>query len=61
MVKDPPLPKTSAAETASDVLAGIERGEEDIFPDPLAKQMGALWAKSPKELEHTFASAFANL
>ncbi len=61
MVKHLPLPKTSAAEVARGVLAGIERGEEDIFPDPMAQQMGGLWIKSPKELEHTFASAFASL
>jgi NAD(P)-dependent dehydrogenase (short-subunit alcohol dehydrogenase family) len=61
MVKGMPLPKASPADVAKGVLAGIERGEEDIFPDPMAQQMGALWSKSPKELEHTFASAFASL
>ena len=61
MIKDLPLPKTSAAAVADGVLAGIERGDEDIFPDPMAQQMGALWTKSPKELEHTFANAFASL
>jgi hypothetical protein len=38
------------------VLAGVARGEEDIFPDPMAQQMGALWSKSPKEYERAFAS-----
>ena len=61
MVKNLPLPKTSAVDVASGVLAGIERGDEDIFPDPMAQQMGALWTRSPKELEHTFARAFASI
>jgi NAD(P)-dependent dehydrogenase (short-subunit alcohol dehydrogenase family) len=56
MVKDLPMPKASPADVAKGVLAGIERGEEDIFPDPTAQQMGALWNKSHKEYERAFAS-----
>lgn len=56
MVKDLAMPKTSPADVARGVLAGVERGEEDIFPDPMAQQMGALWNKSHKEYERAFAS-----
>jgi len=56
MVKALQIPKTSPADAAKGVLAGIARGEEDIFPDPMAQQMGALWNKSPKELERAFAN-----
>lgn len=56
MVKDLPMPKTSPSDVAKGVLAGVERGEEDIFPDPMAVQMGALWNKSHKEYERAFAS-----
>jgi NAD(P)-dependent dehydrogenase (short-subunit alcohol dehydrogenase family) len=56
MVKAIPMPKASAAETAKGLLAGVARGEEDIFPDPMAQQMAAVWAKSPKDLERAFAS-----
>lgn len=56
MVKDLPMPKTSPADTAKEVLAGIARGDEEIFPDPMAQQMGALWNKSHKEYERAFAS-----
>jgi NAD(P)-dependent dehydrogenase (short-subunit alcohol dehydrogenase family) len=56
MVKALPMPKTSPADVARGVLAGVARGEEEIFPDPMAKQMGALWSKSPKEYERAFAS-----
>ncbi len=55
MIKDVQLPKTSPADVASGMLAGIERGEEDIFPDPMAQRMGALWSRSPKEFERAFA------
>ncbi len=56
MVKDLPMPKTSPAVTAQGVLAGIASGEEEIFPDPMAQQMGALWNRSHKEFERAFAS-----
>jgi NAD(P)-dependent dehydrogenase (short-subunit alcohol dehydrogenase family) len=56
MVKALQLPKTSPADVAKGVVAGIARGEEDIFPDPMAQQMSALWNKSPKEFERAFAS-----
>jgi NAD(P)-dependent dehydrogenase (short-subunit alcohol dehydrogenase family) len=56
MVKALPMPKASPADTAKGVLAGIARGEEEIFPDPMAQEMGALWNKSHKEFERAFAS-----
>ncbi len=56
MVKALEMPKTSPADTAREVLAGITRGEEEIFPDPMAQQMGALWTRSPKEFERAFAA-----
>jgi NAD(P)-dependent dehydrogenase (short-subunit alcohol dehydrogenase family) len=56
MVRAMQLPKTSSADVAKALLEGIERGEEDIFPDPMAQQMGALWSKSPKDFERAFAS-----
>jgi NAD(P)-dependent dehydrogenase (short-subunit alcohol dehydrogenase family) len=56
MVKDLPMPKTSPADTAKGLLAGIARGDEEIFPDPMAQQMSELWNKSHKEYERAFAS-----
>jgi NAD(P)-dependent dehydrogenase (short-subunit alcohol dehydrogenase family) len=56
MMKAVPVPKTTPADTAQGLLAGIERGDEEIFPDPMAQQMAALWNKSPKEFERAFAS-----
>ena len=56
MVKDLPMPKTRPADVASAILAGVARGDEEIFPDPMAQQMAALWNRSPKEYERAFAS-----
>ncbi len=56
MVRALPMPKTGPADTARGVLAGIARGDEEIFPDPMAQQMGELWNKSHKDFERAFAS-----
>ena len=56
MSRDLQIPKTSPGETARGILAGIARGEEEIFPDPMAQQMGALWNQSHKDYERAFAS-----
>jgi len=56
MVKDLALPKSSAANTARHLIAGIARGDEEIFPDPMAQQMGALWRQDPKAYEQAFAA-----
>lgn len=56
MVRTLQLPKTSPAEIAKGVLAGITRGEEEIFPDPMAQQMSALWHQNHKEYERAFAN-----
>lgn len=50
------LPKTSAEDAAKAIIAGIEAGAEDIFPDPMSEQLSGLWSGNPKELERTFAS-----
>jgi len=56
MAKDLQLPKASAAGTATQIVAGIARGEEEIFPDVMSEQLGALWKKSPKDVERAMAS-----
>ncbi|HSY25050.1 MAG TPA: SDR family NAD(P)-dependent oxidoreductase [Polyangiaceae bacterium] len=56
MVKHLPIPKTSPGDTAKGIVAGIARGDEEIFPDPRAQQLGALWNESHKEYERAFAS-----
>ena len=57
MVRDFPMPKTSPDDAARSLVAGIERGDEEIFPDPLAQQMAALWNQNPKNLERALAGS----
>jgi NAD(P)-dependent dehydrogenase (short-subunit alcohol dehydrogenase family) len=56
MVRNFELPKTSATDTAQQLVLGIARGDEEIFPDPMAQQMGALWRQDPKAYERALAS-----
>jgi len=56
MSKEITLPKTSPDAVARAILEGIERGEEDILPDPMARQVFAGWKSDPKAIEHQFAS-----
>jgi NAD(P)-dependent dehydrogenase (short-subunit alcohol dehydrogenase family) len=57
MAKDFPMAKTPAIDVANDVLNGIANGAEDIFPDPMAKQVYAAWSKDHKAVEKQFAGA----
>jgi short-subunit dehydrogenase len=43
MVRDLDIPKASPESVASAILDGVERGEEDIFPDPLSQTMADSW------------------
>ena len=56
MVKGMDMPKTSPTDVASAMLDGIARGEEDIYPDPMATQVGAEFSKMPKSVERMFAA-----
>ncbi len=50
------IPKTSPQTVAAAIVRGIEAGEEDIFPDPMAAQMSQVWQQNPKALEQAFAA-----
>lgn len=56
MLKGVEMPKTSPRVVASEVLNGIELDAEDIFPDPMAKQLYAQWTADHKAIEHQFAT-----
>jgi hypothetical protein len=45
------MDKTSPADAARAIVAGIEAGHEEIFPDPVSQGMGAGYLANPKELE----------
>ena len=50
------MPKTGPAAVAGAILAGIEAGEEDIFPDPMSTQLYAAWRQDHKAVEKQFAT-----
>lgn len=50
------MPKTSPADVAAAIVAGIVAGDEDIFPDPMAEQVYAAWRHDHKAVERQFAA-----
>jgi hypothetical protein len=51
MSKDITFPKTSAEVAARAIVDGIARGDEDILPDPMARNAFETWSRDPKALE----------
>jgi NAD(P)-dependent dehydrogenase (short-subunit alcohol dehydrogenase family) len=56
MARDLTVPKTPPAEVARAILDGIEAGNEDIFLDPMSRQVASAWTGSPKSVERMFAA-----
>lgn len=59
MASELPMEKVSTDSVANSVLDGIEAGAEDVFPDPMSEQMGALYLDDPKDLERQIAEMAA--
>jgi len=51
MGADFPMDKTDANVVARAILAGLEAGEEDVFPDPMSAEMHAGLLDNPKAVE----------
>ena len=51
MARDFPADKSSPAQTATNILDGIEAGVADIFPDDGGRQMFDVWKRDYRELE----------
>jgi NAD(P)-dependent dehydrogenase (short-subunit alcohol dehydrogenase family) len=50
------VPKVSTESAARGIFDGLERGEEEIFPDPASQSVAEAWRTGPaKALEHQFA------
>jgi NAD(P)-dependent dehydrogenase (short-subunit alcohol dehydrogenase family) len=45
MTRSLDIPKASPESVASAILGGVERGEEDIFPDPMSQTMADSWRR----------------
>lgn len=54
-----PMEKASPSAVAQAILTGLGAGEEDIFPDPFARQFGATFLADPKRVERELATAAA--
>ena len=51
------IPKTSPEDVARATLDGVERGEEEIFPDPMSQLLADGWRGGvAKELERQNAA-----
>ena len=48
--------KSSPEDCARAIVAGIEAGVEDIFPDPTATRVALAWASDPRRVEKELAS-----
>lgn len=60
MVRDLDIPKTSPEDVARGTLDGVERGDEEIFPDPMAQSLADAWrAGVAKEFERQNAALVA--
>lgn len=56
MIRAFQMPKTPAIDVARATLDGVEAGEEDIFPDPMSRQLYAAWREDHKAVERQFAA-----
>jgi NAD(P)-dependent dehydrogenase (short-subunit alcohol dehydrogenase family) len=56
MIRDFPIPKTSPADVAAAILDGLEAGQENIFPDPMARQGYQAWREDPAAFERQMGS-----
>jgi len=57
MVRDLDIPKSPPHAVAQGIFDGIEKGEEDIFPDPMSAMLADAWQAGPaKALERQNAA-----
>ena len=56
MIRSWEIPKAAPIDVARATLDGVEAGEEDIFPDPMSRQLYAAWRQDHKAVERQFAS-----
>jgi len=50
------MPKTSPADVAKAIVAGVSTVVEDIFPDPMSSSVYEAWRKDHKAVEKQFAA-----
>jgi NAD(P)-dependent dehydrogenase (short-subunit alcohol dehydrogenase family) len=55
MTKSMAMTKARPSDVARAILEGVERGEEDIFPDAMSRQISASFRDDPKRVERQLA------
>ena len=55
MLKDLDAPKSPPGVVAHGILDGLEAGQLEIFPDPVARLLGDIWATDPRRYERLFS------
>lgn len=56
MTRDFEMDKAAPADVAAVILAGLENGVEDVFPDAFSQQMYQVFTANPKQLEQQFGA-----
>jgi hypothetical protein len=56
MLRQVQILKASPADVAAAIVAGINEGREDIFPDPISSKLYRSWTQDHKKLEKRFSS-----
>jgi NAD(P)-dependent dehydrogenase (short-subunit alcohol dehydrogenase family) len=60
MSRDLDIPKAAPESVARAIFDGVEKGEEDIFPDPMSETMAESWRSgAAKALERQYAALVA--
>lgn len=59
MVRDLPPPKTSPAAVAAELFAAVEQDRDEIFPDPISRELHAMWQRDPAALVQQFLAMSA--
>jgi NAD(P)-dependent dehydrogenase (short-subunit alcohol dehydrogenase family) len=50
------MPKATPDQVAAAILAGLENGDGEIFPDPMSQDVHGKLAENPKQVEQGFAA-----
>jgi NAD(P)-dependent dehydrogenase (short-subunit alcohol dehydrogenase family) len=51
------MTKARPSDVARAMLEGVERGEEDIFPDAMSREISVAWRANPKQVERQLGGA----
>lgn len=57
MIANVDIDKVNPAEVAQEIIAGIARGDEDIYPAPMFREVYAAWKNDHKAVEKQFAAS----